>query len=139
MNFGSLFSSSKDEEFSFPIHYKQEQSSNSIKTIQTSNEEELVIIKCDTYLERIEKEKKMSIEELQIENDSYKNDEIQKIEQVKCSFCDNLADVTVSPCKHSFCQNCFDMTQCDQSCMVEECQKKYDEALFLKNGKVIKF
>lgn len=92
----------------------------------------------DTLLERLEREKKMSLEEVKREEEEYKNESMTKIIQETCCFCESIASVKLKECQHNYCQNCFEISQSDQLCLLEDCQKKYTEVINLKNGRILK-
>lgn len=101
--------------------------------------EEFLIIKVDTLLERLHRESKMSLEELQKEQEEISNHKLIKIHIEKCCFCDIPGDVAINCCDHKYCQECFEMTQSNYKCLIEGCEKIYKEATNLKNGMKLKF
>lgn len=101
------------------------------------------ILRIDTLLERIDRQKKMSPEEIEKEEQEYKNLTKESLGNLvvleKCSFCkDKSGDVEINSCNHPLCQECFGISQLEGNhCMVEGCEKIYSQVKNLKTGQIL--
>lgn len=98
----------------------------------------MYIIEVDTLVERKIRQGKMSLEELQKEEEEYIHKILPPQKLEKCSFCDSHAEVSIECCKHMYCQSCFEISQSNNTCLIESCDKVYKEAINLKNGIILK-
>lgn len=106
-------------------------------------EDTLDIIKIDTLIERLERQKNMTGEEIQKEEEEYKiltkESVVSLVVLEKCSFCkDRIGDVEINSCNHPLCQECFGISQLEGNhCMVEGCEKTYTQVKNLKTGQIL--
>lgn len=95
--------------------------------LEEKKEEKLEnLISIDTFYERIERQKKMTKEEIEKEEEEYHQEITPKTPKVKCKLCNDLVGfVLLNGCSELLCNECFSMVQSSGTCPI--CDKEFNE------------
>lgn len=127
------FDSSIEEEPTFDRKKLEEKKIEKLEEVVMKLEHLNII---DTYYERIERQKKMTKEEIEKEEGEFIS-EFMKTPKSKCQMCnDNVGFIKLNGCSELLCNECFSMVQSSSVCPI--CEKVFHEVTNIFTNQIMK-